>query len=233
MSKNDRLELRLDEQLREKLDELVKLKNLPASAVVRRAIIEAHRAGFPDATTQTTSATTLKLPEPSPPAPTIFDLHDVLWGQPPLHVQGRLYEKHGFGYVSGVTEPQVDALLTTLIFAAKVRPNDVPVVLGPPDVQPKIIERARAALHRVRGTEAAVPVATVMKTMVLGLPPSWPQVAPRVWVVIGLTLTGGEPPWLTKRRTALESASLSVQRRSARAVRTTAVREVTLRSVPR
>jgi len=197
MTKHDRLELRLDAELRSKINELAALRGWPASAVVRRAVLEAHRAAFPDAAVAAPST----IAEPrvvTTPALTITELHERLWRGPPSEVQQRLYDARCRGYAAGTTTERIDAALTTLLHIAPVRPDDVPLVLAPPAIHEEIEARVRIAYQGVRGTAAAPAVVQTIRAMKLGLPAQWPSEPPRVWVSVGVSVTDDGHGWLSR-----------------------------------
>ena len=203
-TKTDRLELRLDAQLRQKIEDLAQLQGVPASVVVRRAIRDTHRVAFPPGVAEAVVAKTPEVQPTSPARPSILDFHAALWGVPPTDLQRVLYDRFGLGYRAGTTQPQIDAVVTTLLHFARVWQDEIPFVLAPDAVHPAVTERVKAAYDRVRGTELAAPVTRVVKAMRLGLPSTWHPFPPRIWVALGIAVTDDVPTWLTKRLVTAE-----------------------------
>jgi hypothetical protein len=197
MAKDDRLELRLDAELRSKINELAALRGWPASAVVRRAILDAHHAAFPDAAVAA-STTIVESRVVSTPAATITELHTALWRQPPTQLQQRLFDAHARGFTVGITPEQIDATLTVLFHLAPVRPDDPPFVLAPASVHAAILERVQAAVEGARGTEVARGIAQTIQEMKIGVPAQWPSEPPRVWVSVGVSVTDDGRGWLSR-----------------------------------
>jgi hypothetical protein len=211
MKKEARLEVRLDTDLHAKLDELAKLRGVKASVVVRRSILDAHRAAFPNASR---SHPPLAVPDaPLLPLDSVASFHERLWGSPPSDIQAKLYAAHARGYLAGATEEQVDAVLTTALFIAPLRPYDptnipaqpdagalLPVaVLAPPELGTLVDNRAVAAFAASRGKPDAKIVGQTIGRMKRGLPPQWGQEEPRIWIAVGLVVDDTTPRWLRRR----------------------------------
>jgi hypothetical protein len=199
MAKTDRLELRLDAELRGKIDELARLRGWPASAVVRRAVLDAHRAAFPDAAVTPPSAIVEVPVCRALPTVTITELHVALWSAPPTDLQRRLYDAHARGFAMRATTENIDAIITTLFHIAPLRADEVPFILAPPEVHDEIETRVRFAYANVKATEAAPGIARTIRAMRLGLPSPRPSESPRVWVAVGVGVAEDTPGWLTSK----------------------------------
>jgi hypothetical protein len=195
MAKAERLELRLDVELREKLDELAGRRNVAVSVIVRRAIIDAHRAAFPDAPVKRREPTVREVL--NDPQESLATFHFRLWDRPPSPIQQKLYAAHGRGYASGVAEEQVDAVLTTAFYIAPVRPDDAVVILAPRKASALTLERITAARSAAQAKPFAATVTETIQRMKIGIPAPWPPGTPRVWVAVGVT--DDAPTWLRKR----------------------------------
>jgi hypothetical protein len=205
MAKTDRLEVRLDAELRGKLHELARAKRVSTSAVVRRAVLDAHRATFPDAAVAAPSHI-VEVPAKPAVTLTLTELHVALWHRPPTGIQCRLYDAHARGYAVGISTEEVDAVITALLYIAPARPDDVPFVIAPPPVHDEIDARVRAAYDNVKRTEVAPGIARTIRAMRLGLPSPWPRESPRVWVAIGVGVAEDTPGWLSRMLLEVENA---------------------------
>jgi hypothetical protein len=208
--KSLRLEVRLDTDLHAKLDELAKLRGVKASVVVRRSILDAHRAAFPDA--PRTRCKTAVPDAPVTPPDTVAAFHEHLWGSPPSPVQQQLYDAHGRGYVTGATEEQVTAVVTMALFIGPLRPYDptnipaqpdasslLPItIVAPPDMAELVMQRSAASLAASRGKPLAATVAETLRRMRIGLPADWSR-EPRIWVAVGVSVDEATPTWMRKR----------------------------------
>lgn len=207
MTKNDRLELRLDADLRGKIDELAKAKGVAASVVVRRAVLDAHRAAFPNAPLAGPQSPLVVPEAPCTSHPTLTDLHVSLWGRPPTHVQRQLYDLHGRGYATGVADEHIDAVIATLFYIARLRSDDPPVILAPTALHESVLARVQVAHDAAMQTEAATAIAQTIAKMRIGVPVPWPTSPLRVWVGVGIQITDDTPTWVTKRLVGVEERS--------------------------
>jgi hypothetical protein len=133
------------------------------------------------------------------PPETLTDFHQRLWDRPPSRLQSILYAAHGRGYVSGVTEERVDAVLTTAFFIAPLRPIDAVAILAPPDATKLIEQRIVAAVAAARAKPLAATANEAYERMKMGLPPAWWPTEPRLWVAVGVAIDDKTPPWLRRR----------------------------------
>jgi hypothetical protein len=205
MAKTDRLEMRLDDELRRKVDDLARAKGVSASAVVRRAVLDAHRAVFPDAARVAVPSVPMEVAAVTPAPCTVLELHEKLWHRPPTDIQRKLYDARARGYAVGVSAEHVEAVITTLFQIAPLRPDNVPFVVAPPPVHDEIEARVRAAYDNVKGTGAAPGVARTIRAMRIGLPSPWPSKSPRVWVAIRVGVAKDTPGWLTSKLMTVEN----------------------------
>ena len=86
MRKDGRLELRLDADLRGKVEALAGLRGGKASGAVRRAIIDAYRTAFPDAPAKPRLQPTVRV-EPEIIPSDLTEFHAALWGSQPSRAQ--------------------------------------------------------------------------------------------------------------------------------------------------
>jgi hypothetical protein len=198
MKKDGRLELRLDADLRVKVEALAVMRGGKASVAVRRAINDAYKTAFPGAPEKPRiQPVVCEMPEIIPAG--VTDLHAALWGTLPSQVQQRLYATYGRGYASAVDEELIDAAITTAFHIAPVRPGAQVVLLAHPDTHPMLFGRVKAAMSASAGKPFETSVAATVDRMAAGVPAEWPPREPPVWVAIGVSTDEKMPKWLRRR----------------------------------
>ena len=177
MRKDDRLELRLDAELRAKVNDLAGLSSRhpslhcclhcrpprdprrPQACLPERCCTGSSPACPPGGAP----------PSSRPVSPSSTPLSGVVSRPKCSRGSTTAYAR---GYIGTVTDELVDAVITTVLHIAPVRAADPVAILAPPDLHTLVVERVKAAKLQAAGKPCAASIDATIERMKMGLPPA-------------------------------------------------------------